>query len=194
MPSSPLGSTDDRTASGLACHHRLWVAHTVERRQAWHAIIAFGKHTRSYDVGRGMPSSPLGRTHGRTTSGMACHHSPWTANTVERRHAWHANIAFGQHRRSDGVGRGMPSSPWGSTHSRTTSGVAFHHSPWMANNVERCRAWLDITALGLHARSDNVRRGMTSPPWDSTHDRQRRAWHDITALGQHTRSATSSVA
>ena len=55
------------------------------------------------------------------------------------------------------------------------------------------RAWHDITALGLHARSDDVGRGMTSPRLDSTHGRQHRAWHDITALGHHTRSKTSGM-
>uniref|UniRef100_A0A494G8R5 Uncharacterized protein n=1 Tax=Solanum lycopersicum TaxID=4081 RepID=A0A494G8R5_SOLLC len=44
----------------------------------------------------------------------------------------------------------------------------------------------------MHARSNDVGRGMTSPPLDNTHSRQRRAWHDITSLGQHTRSAMSN--
>ena len=131
MSSSPLGSTHVRATSGVACHHRLWAAHTVERRRAWHATIAFGQHTRSSDVGRGMPSSPLGSTHGRTTSGVACHHRLWAAHTVERRRAWHAIIAFG-HTRSNGVWRGMPSSPFCSTHGRTTSGVACHLRPLTA--------------------------------------------------------------
>ena len=52
----------------------------------------------------------------------------------------------------------------------------------------RCRAWHDITALGLHARSDDIGRGMTSPPLESTHSRQCRAWNAISVLGQHTRS------
>ena len=68
--------------------------------------------------------------------------------------------------------------------------------------IELRVAWHGIIALELHARSDDINRGMTSPPLDSTHSRQRRhhrywtarmvgrhrAWHDITALGQHTRS------
>ena len=70
-PVRELISTDRWTVSGVACHHRLWPAHTVERRRVWHAIIAFGQHTRSNDIGRGMPSSPLGSTHSWTTSGMA---------------------------------------------------------------------------------------------------------------------------
>ena len=150
MPSSPLASTYSRTTLGVECHHRLWVAHTIERRRAWHAIIAFGQHNRSNDVGRGMPSRI------------------WAANTVERRWAWHAIIAFGladtvvrrrawhaiialgEETRSNGVGHGMQSSPWGSTDSRTASGVACHHRPWRGNTVEQHRAWHAIIALGQH--------------------------------------------
>ena len=129
MPSSPLDSTHGRTTLGVACHHRLWAAHTIERHRAWHDITSHGQHTRSNDVGRGMPSSPLDSTHGRTTSGVACHHRHWEAHTVERRstwhaiiavglahtvgrrRAWHAIIAIGRRTRSNDVGRGMPSSP-----------------------------------------------------------------------------------
>ena len=77
MTSLPLDCTHGQTTSGVACHHRLWAAHTVEgcrawhaviafglvdtvgRRRAWHAIIALGRQTWSNDVRRGMPSSPL---------------------------------------------------------------------------------------------------------------------------------------
>ena len=111
-----LYSTHGRTTSGVACHHRLWAAHMVGLRRAWHDIIALGQHTRSKDVGRGMPSPPLGRTHGRTTSSVAVHHCSWTAHTVERRRAWHAIIAFVQHTRSNDVGRDMPLPPSDSTH------------------------------------------------------------------------------
>ena len=48
--------------------------HTVERRQAWHNITALGQHTRLDYVRRGMTSLPLYNTHGRMTSGVACHH------------------------------------------------------------------------------------------------------------------------
>ena len=134
--------------SGVACHHRLWAAHTVERRRAWHAIIALGRQTQSKDIRRGMPSSPLGSTNGRTTSGVACHHSPWTANTVKRRRVWHAIITFGQHTRSNDVGRCKTSPPLVSTHSRTTSRLACHHRLWAAHTVERRRAWHAIIAFG----------------------------------------------
>ena len=154
----------------MSCHHSPLTENTVERRRALHAIIAFGQHTRSSDVGRGMPSSPLGSTHGRTTSGMACHNRLKAAHTVERRRAWHDITAFGQLTRSKDIGRGNPSSPMGSTHGQTTSGVACHHRLWAAHTVERRRGWHAITALGLHAWSDDDGRCMTSPPLDSTHD------------------------
>ena len=50
------------------------------------------------------------------------------------------------------------------------SGMTCHHRLWAAQTVERRLAWHEITALGLHARSDTVER--------------RRVWHDITALGR----------
>ena len=158
-----------RTTSGVAWHHRLWAAHTVKRRRAWHDIFAFGQHKRSNDVGRGMPSSPLGSTHGRTTSGMACHNRLKAAHTVERRRVWLYITAFGQHTWSNDIECGMPSLPLGSTHGRMTLGVACHHISWIENTVKRCRAWHEITALGLHAPSDDVGRGMKSPPFDCTH-------------------------
>ena len=145
-----------------------------------HDITAFGQHTRSDDIGRGMRSSPLGNTDGRTTLGVACHHRPWTTNTVKRCRAWYAIIAFGQHRRSNDVGRGLPSTPLGGKHSRTTSGVTYHHRlwtsghsrtasavaylhcPWTANMVERCRAWHAIITFGHHIQSNDVGRGMPS--------------------------------
>ena len=146
MTSPPLDNTHGRMTWGVEYHHRLWAAHTVEGRRAWHAITAFGQHTRSNDVGHGMPSSPLGSTHSRTTSGVAFHHHLWTTHTVgnvgrrmtsppldsthaQQRRVWHDIPAFGQHTRSDDVGRGMQSSPLGSTHGQITSGVACHHIP-----------------------------------------------------------------
>ena len=126
MTSPPLYSTHDRMTSGVACHHRLWTPHTVKRsrvwhsiialwavhtvelRQEWHAIIAFGKHKKMNDVRRGMQTSPLGSTHGQTTSGVACHHRLWTPQTVKRRRACHSIISFGHHTRSNYVGCGKP--------------------------------------------------------------------------------------
>ena len=48
-----------QAASAKACAER-----------AWTAKYAFGQHTRSNDVGRGMPSSPLDSTKGITRSGV----------------------------------------------------------------------------------------------------------------------------
>ena len=190
-----MDSTHGRSTSGVACHHRLWATQTVGRRRAWHAITALRLHTRSNNVRRGMQSLPLGSTDSRTTSGVACHHHPWTVNMVEPRQACHAIIAFGQHRRSDGVGRCMPSSALASTHNQTTLGVACHHRLWGAHRIERCQALHVIIAFGQHTRSDDVGRGMTSLPLDNTHGRQHRAWHDdITTLGKNTWSGTWRVA
>ena len=138
--------------SGVACHQRPWTTHTVGRRRAWHAIIAYGQHTRSNDVGhachhclweakrsndvgRGMTSPPLDCKNGRTMSGVASHQRPWTTHTVGQRRAWHDITALGQHPRSNDVGRGMTSPPLDGTHGR------------------QCQAW------------------HVSPPLDSTHDR-----------------------
>ena len=41
--------------SGVACHNRLYKAHSVWRYRAWHDIIAVGQHTWLDDVGRVMP-------------------------------------------------------------------------------------------------------------------------------------------
>ena len=153
MTSPPLDNTHDR------------------QRHAWHDITTLGQHTRSNDVGRGMTSLPLESTHGQMTSDVAFHHRPRTAHTVERRQAWHDITALGLHAFLDDVGRGMTSPPLDSKHGWTASGVACHHSPWTSNVVERRRAWHDITALGLDAWSNDVRRGMISPPLDNIHDR-----------------------
>ena len=153
MTSPPLHSTHSR------------------QRRPWNDITAFGQHTWSDYVGRGMTSLLLDSTNGRTTSGVACHHRLWASLTVERCWAWNNITAFGQHTRSNNVGRDKPSQPFDSTFRRTTSRAAFHHRRWAAHMVERCQAWHDITTLGLHARSDDVGRCMTSPPLDSTHGR-----------------------
>ena len=142
----------------------------VGLRRVWHDIIAHGQHTRSNDVGRGMPSPPLGSTHGRTTSGVALHHCSWTTHTVELRRAWHAILAFGQHTRSNDVGHGITSPPLDSTHSRTTSGVTCHHRLLTAHSVERRQVWHAIIVVGQHTWSNDIRCGMTSPRLDCTHD------------------------
>ena len=120
MTSPPLDNTDNRqrrarydiTAIGQ---------HTVGRRRAWHNITALEKHTRLDYVRRGMTSPPLYSTHGRTSSGVACHHRLWATHTIERRLAGHAIIAHGRQTRSNDVRRDMPSPPLDNTHGRTTS-------------------------------------------------------------------------
>ena len=150
MPSPPLDSTKGRMTSGVACHLHLWAAHTVELRRAWHAFIAFGKHKRSNHVGRGMPTSRLGSTHGRQCRAL------------------HASIAFGQHTRSKDVKRGMTSPPLDSAHGRTTSGATCHHRLWKAHTVERRRTWHAIITFGQHTRLNYVGRGMPSSRLGST--------------------------
>ena len=169
MTSPPLDSTHSGTTSSVTCHHRLWKACTVKRCHAWHCIIALRQHKWSNDVRRYMPSPPLDCTHGRTSSGMACHHHLWAAHTVERRWAWHDIIAFGQHTRLNNVGRDMPTPPLGSTHSRTTSEVACHYLLWEARMVERCRAWHANITFEQHTPSNDVVRGMPASPLGSTH-------------------------
>ena len=135
-----------------------------------------------------MPSFPEGSTHGRTTSGMTCHHRLWKAHTFKQRRAWIEITALGLHARLEDVGCGMTSPPLDST------------------DGQQYRAWHDITTFGQHTRSDYVGYGMTSPPSDTTHGRTtssvachhrlwaghtvglRRAWYDIIAFGQHTLS------
>ena len=127
--------------------------HTVEQRRAWHAIIAYRRQTRSNDVKCDMPLLPLDSTHGRMTSGRAGHHRLWAAHTIERRRSWHEITAFGQHTRSNDVGRDMPSLPLDITHGRQR------------------RSWHDISTLEQHAWSDDIGHGMSSPPLGSTHGR-----------------------
>ena len=110
MPSPPWDGTHGQTTSGVACYRRLWAAQTIKRRRAGHAIIAHGRQTRLNDVRRDMPSPSLDSTHGRTTSGVACHIA-WEAHTIEIRRAWYDITAFGHHTRLNIVGHDMPSSP-----------------------------------------------------------------------------------
>ena len=135
-----------------------------------------------------MQSTPWDSTLGRTTSGVACYHLLWAAQTVRQRRAWHAITSLGQHTWSDDIGRGMPSSSLGSTNGQTTpmwhANITFgqhtrsndvrrgcQHRLWEAHTVERRRAWHDITSFGQRTRSNNVGRDKPSPPLESTHDR-----------------------
>ena len=151
MTSSPLGSTHGQTTSGVTCHHRLWTSHTVG------------------NVGRGMTSPPFDCTHDRQY--RAWHDITAVGkHTSRQRRAWHDIISLGQHTRSDYVRRGMTSPPLDSTHSQTTSGVAFHHRLWAAQKVEPRSAWHANIPFGQHTRSNDIGRGMPSYPLDDKHD------------------------
>ena len=133
-----LGSIHGQMTSGVAYQHLSWKAYLIGCRRAWHAIIALRKHTRSDNVGCGMPSLPFERIHCQTTSRVACNHLTLKAHMVRQRQARLAIISLGQHKRLDYVGHGMPSLSLGSIHGRTTSIVACHHGHWEAQTVERC--------------------------------------------------------
>ena len=122
------GAWHEITALGLH-HGRSWHditaigQNTIGRRRAWHDITALGQHTQSDYIRCGMTSPPLYSTHGRTTSGVACHHRLWAAQTIERCRAGHATIAHGRQTQLNDVRRDMPSPPLDSTHGQTTLGV-----------------------------------------------------------------------
>lgn len=165
MLSSPLESIHDQTMSGMACHRHSWTTHTIELHRVWHAITALRQHTRSDDVGRGMPSLPFDSSHGQTTlvwhatwtlgsthvwmmSILDCHHNLWPAYKDERSRAWNAIIALGLYAQCNIIRRAITSSLFGSTHGemilvvtcQIMSGVACHNRPWTAHTIGRHRA------------------------------------------------------
>ena len=77
-----LEKVHDHTTSGLACHHLPCEAYTVEKRQAWHDIIALGQHTQSEGGKHDKPSSPLNKKHDRTILNFACLHRHWIAHII----------------------------------------------------------------------------------------------------------------
>ena len=170
----------------MDCHYGLWTERTVLHCRTWHAIIALGMNTQMDYVGRGMPSSPLERTHST------------------RRWVWNSIIAFGKHTWSDDIGRDMPSWPYDITHGRTILRTKCHHSPLTANTNGLSPVWNVIINLGKHIRSDKIMRGILLFPFEKAHDRMTssvachystwttqtirglQAWLFIIALGQHT--------
>ena len=88
MQSSPLGCTSGWITSVLEFHHRPWETYTVELRQAWHAVMNLGQHTRSETVRHDMPLSPLDSIHGQKNLGMECYLRPKTAHMVRQCWAW----------------------------------------------------------------------------------------------------------
>ena len=116
-----------------------------------------------------MPSSPLGSTCGRMTSGVTCHLCPWTTHTVGR------------------LRRGLPSTLFDNIYGWRTSGEACHHGLCLENTVEQRRAWKAIIALEQH-RQGQITSGMAYhySPWRTYTVEQCRARHVIIALGLHT--------
>ena len=103
MPSSPFDNTYD---------------------QKWHTIISIGQHTQSDHVRRDMRSSHLGNTHGGMTSGISCHHHPWTTYTG-----------------IDNVEHGLSSPPLESIQCQTKSGVTFYDCLWTTHKLTRRWVW-----------------------------------------------------
>ena len=87
MVARPLRSTHGRMTSGVACHHHPWKAYLIRRCRELHVIIALRQHTRSDNVGCGMPSSPFESIHGHKTLSVACYHRTWKAHMVGKRRA-----------------------------------------------------------------------------------------------------------
>ena len=154
MPTWPLGSINDRATPGMTCHHRPWAAHTVRFFLAWNARMVLRKHAQLDDIDRCMPSSPLGSTLFRMTSGVTLHHHPWEAHTV------------GRHRQV------MPSLLLESIHSRTMSSVASYR-PCIEHTIKCCWAWHACMALRQHTRSDDDGRVMPSSLLGNTNGRTR---------------------
>ena len=140
MPSMLLDNTHGQTTSSVARHHRPLTAYMIGICRAWHVIISLEKHTPSGNVGHCIPSSPLESIHDRTTSRVAYYHHPITEHMIGPRRAFNANMSLGQHKCSDDVGHGMPSSTFGSTRGWTTLSVKCNLRPWTAHIEGRCRA------------------------------------------------------
>ena len=205
MTSSPLESTHGRSMSGVASHTRPWKAYTIRRCWAWHAIIALGQHTRSDDVGRGMPSSPLGSTYGRTALAVAClisigQHS-WSDDVrrdmpsslldntlVGKRLAWHAIITLGHHTQ----GRMMSGVDAISTSGHHTHDDVEHGMLLLPLDNTRGRTTLGVACNRrlwiAYTWLDNVGCGIHHFPWSTYTVGRRREWHVIIALGLHTQS------
>ena len=131
-----------------------------------------------------MRSPLLDCTHGRAWHDITAIEQ----HTIGQRRAWHDITALGQHTQSNYIRRGMTSPPLYSTHSRTTSGVAYHHHLWAAHTIKRRRAGHAIIAHGRQKWSNNVLRDMPSCLWEAHTVERRRAWYDFTAFGHHTQS------
>ena len=149
-------------------HYRTWTAYTLGECLVRLSIMAIGKNTRSNDVRRGSPLSPLNNI-----------------DRVEKRVAWHTIIALGQHTQSNDVGLGMLSLPLDCTHGRTTlgmvmlsspldftysrmsSGVKCHHCPLNSTHSRMTLTWNAIIAFGFHTQMDDVGCGINHRPCEA---------------------------
>ena len=113
-----------------------------------------GKHTRSENIGHGMPLSPLNNVH-----------------RVKRRRVWLSIIALGKNTQSEHLrhemlssplecthgqmmlGVEMLSSPFGSTHGRMTSSIKCNYIPMDRTRYRMISTWHAIKAFGLHTRT-----------------------------------------
>ena len=117
----------------------------------------------------------------------------------------HDITAFGQHTRSNNVGRDMPSLPLDNTHGQMTTSVACHHPLWAAYMVELRRRGMPLSPLGsINGRTTSgvacqhhlwaAHRRTTSGVacqhclWAAHTVERCSAWHDITSFGQRIRS------
>ena len=115
----------------------------IGRCRVWHARMEFVKHTQSDDIGRVIPSSPLGSTYSWMTSSVTCHHRAWVEHTTDRCQELHAIFALGQSERSDYVWHGMPLSPFDRTQVRRGMAVL----PLGSTQGRRTSVWHAIIAL-----------------------------------------------
>ena len=154
-----------------------------------------GKHTRSENIGHGMPLSPLNNVH-----------------RVKRRRVWLSIIALGKNTQSEHLrhemlssplecthgqmmlGVEMLSSPFGSTHGRMTSSIKCHYIPMDCTRYRMISTWHAIKAFGLHTQLERVGLGMPACSLGSIHGRTtsgvecHQVWHVIIALRLITRS------
>ncbi|TMW83361.1 hypothetical protein EJD97_001925 [Solanum chilense] len=157
MPSSPSECSHRQTTSFQACHHRPCYPHTIGRRQAWH----------SDEGGSEIPSSSLGSTRGRKTSSMTCHLCNWTAHMTTFGVAVH-HCPWIAYTGSDGIGRGMPSSPLDSTWSQDVE------RSMVSLPLDSTHGWTTLGASTLSSSLGSTHGRMTSSikchhcPWRHT--------------------------
>ncbi|TMW84675.1 hypothetical protein EJD97_024656 [Solanum chilense] len=125
----PLECTQNTTTSSVTCHHFPLKAYMIRRCWAWHEIIAFRQHTQSNNVGHGILAWPFGSTTRSDYVGRDMPSSPLEHTRSDNIEHIMQFFLLGLHTQWDDIGRGMPSLPLDNIHSRTKSGVAFHHGP-----------------------------------------------------------------